>query len=88
MIVIHTLRTANNKDSKRLIELLNLHTSDQKLKDEALCLMQKYGSIEYAQDRTKKLVRQGWSEVERLLPSSGAKEMLKAFADFLIGRKI
>lgn len=88
LMVIHTLRTANNKDSKRLIELLNMHTSDQKLRDEAICLMQKYGSIEYAQDRAKKMVEQSWSEVERLLSSSDAKEMLKAFADFLIGRKI
>ena len=88
LMVIHTLRTANNKDSKRLIELLNVHTSDQKLRDEAVYLMQKYGSIEYAQDWAKKMVKQGWSEVERLLSSSGAKEMLKAFADFLIGRKI
>jgi geranylgeranyl pyrophosphate synthase len=88
LMVIHTLRTANNKDSKRLIELLNMHTSDQKLRDEAIGLVQKYGSIEYAKIRAKKMVEQSWSEVERLLPSSDAKEMLKAFAEFLIGRKI
>jgi geranylgeranyl pyrophosphate synthase len=88
LMVIHTLRTANNKDSKRLVELLSMHTSDQKLRDEAIGLMQKYGSIEYAKERAKKMVEQNWSEVERLLPSSDAKEMLKAFAEFLIGRKI
>lgn len=88
LMVIHTLRTANNKDSRRLVELLNMHASDQKLRDEAIGLMQKYGSIEYAKERAKKMVEQNWSEVERLLPSSDAKEMLKAFAEFLIGRKI
>jgi geranylgeranyl pyrophosphate synthase len=88
LMVIHTLRTANTKDSKRLIELLNMHASNQKLRDEAICLMQKYGSIEYAQDKAKKMVKQGWNEVERQLSTSDAKEMLKAFADFLIGRKI
>lgn len=88
LMVIHTLRTANNRDSKRLVELLNMHTSDQKLRDEAFGLMQKYGSIEYAKDRAKKMIGQSWSEVEKSLPSSDAKEMLKAFAEFLIGRKI
>jgi geranylgeranyl pyrophosphate synthase len=87
-MVIHTVRTANNKDRKRLIGLLNMHTSDQKLRDEAIRLLQKNGSIEYAQDEAYKMVKKDWSEVKELLPSSDAKEMLKAFADFLIGRKI
>ena len=87
LIVIHTLTMANKKDSKRLVEILNMHTSDQKLKDEALSLMQKYRSIEYTQDMAKKLVDQSWSEVEELLPPSDVKEKLRAFAEFLIGRK-
>ncbi len=87
LMVIHALRTANNKDSKRLVEILNMHTSDQKLRDEAISLMQKYRSIEYTRDTAKKLVGQSWSEVEGLLPPSGVKEELKAFAEFLIRRK-
>ena len=87
LIVIHTLRTANTRDRRRLLEILNMHTSDQKLKDEAIGLMQKYGSIQYTQNAAKKLVEQSWREVEGLLPSSDAKERLKAFAEFLIERK-
>ncbi len=88
LMVIRTLRMARHADSKRLIELLNMHTSDQKLRDEAISLMQKYGAIEYAKNKAKAMVKKGWREAEGYLPSCTTKEMLKAFADFLIGRKI
>ena len=87
LIVIHTLKVANAKDRNRLIEILNMHTSDQKLKDEAIKIMEKYGSINYAKDFARKIVKESWKEVERLLPASEAKEKINAFAKFLIERK-
>jgi len=86
--VIHTLKVADPADRSRLVEILNLHTSKQKLRNEAITIMQNYGSIEYAKEKAKKMVRKSWSEVDPLLPSSVAKEKLKAFAVFLIERKI
>ena len=47
LMVIYTLKKANSADKKRLIEILNMHTSDQKLRNEAIALMQKYGAMEY-----------------------------------------
>ncbi len=88
LIVIHTLNVANSKDRKKLIEILKIHTSDQKLRDEAIAIIQKYGSIEYAKNFAKKIVEESWKEVEKLLPESEAKEKLNAFARFLIERKI
>jgi geranylgeranyl pyrophosphate synthase len=88
LIVIHTLKVADSKDKKRLIQILNMHTSDQKLQDEAIAIMQKYSSIEYARRFATNLVEESWREVEKLLPASEAKEKLKAFAEFLIKRKI
>jgi geranylgeranyl pyrophosphate synthase len=78
---------ADAKDRNRLIEILNMHTSDQKLKDEAIKIMEKYGSINYAKDFARKIVKESWKEVERLLPASEAKEKINAFAKFLIERK-
>jgi geranylgeranyl pyrophosphate synthase len=86
--VVHTLRVSNARDMKRLVEILNMHTSDQKLKDEAIAIMQKYDSIEYAKRFAKGIVKKSWNEAEQLLPASEAKEKLKAFAEFLIERKI
>jgi geranylgeranyl pyrophosphate synthase len=85
---IHTIRVSNTKDRKKLIKILNMHTSDQKFRDEAIAIMQKYDSIEYAKRFSRRIVKRSWSEVDQLLPASEAKEKLKAFAEFLIERKI
>ena len=88
LMVIYTLKKASEEDRRRLIEILNMHTSDQALRDEAIAIMEKYGAIDYARNFAKKLVEESWKEIEELLPSSNAKEKLKAFAKYLIERKI
>lgn len=88
LMVIHTLEKATAKDKKRLITILNTHTSDQKLRDEATRIMKKYNSIEYTKQTARKLVQQSWNQVEQLVPSSEAKEKLRAFATYLVERKI
>jgi geranylgeranyl diphosphate synthase type I len=86
--VIHTVKVARGRDRKRLIEILAMHTSDENLKEEAIAIMQKYDSIEYVKEFSRRIVKKSWKEVEQLLPTSEAKEKLKAFAEFLIERKI
>jgi geranylgeranyl pyrophosphate synthase len=88
LIVIHTLDVANAEDKRRLIEILSMHTSDQRLIDEAMKIIEKYGSTDYAKTFARKIVEENWVEVEKILPPSNAKEELKAFAKFLIERKI
>jgi geranylgeranyl pyrophosphate synthase len=65
-----------------------MHTSDQKLRDEAIATVKKYGSIEYVKQSARKIVEQSWRDAEKLIPASDAKEKLNAFAKFLIERKI
>jgi geranylgeranyl pyrophosphate synthase len=88
LMVIHTLKKADSTDRKRLIQILNMHTSDQTLRDEAIALMQKYDAIEHVKHTATRIVEESWSEVDKLLPASEAKEKLKAFAEFLIQRTI
>jgi geranylgeranyl pyrophosphate synthase len=88
LIVIHTLKAANSKDKKRLIKILNMHTSDQTLIDEAIAIIEKHGSIDYVKKFARKMVEESWREAETLIPDSDAKEKLNAFAKFLIERKI
>ncbi len=86
LLVIYTLKVAKPSDKKRLIEILNLHTSDQKLRDEAIALMQKYNAMEHVKQTAERMVMDSWNEAEKLLPTPQAKEKLKAFAEFLIKR--
>jgi geranylgeranyl pyrophosphate synthase len=88
LMVIHTLEKAKPSDKERLKEILKMHTSDQKLREEAIGIMEKYGSIEYAKQFARKLVQQSWKEVDNVLPPSDAKEKLRAFANYLVERKI
>jgi geranylgeranyl diphosphate synthase type 3/geranylgeranyl diphosphate synthase type I len=86
LMVIYTLKKANSADKKRLIEILNMHTSDQALRDEAIALMQKYSAVEHVKHTAERIVEESWSEAEKLLPTPQAKEKLKEFAEFLIKR--
>ena len=86
LMVIYTLKKASPADRKRLINILNMHTSDQRLRDEAIAIMEKYNAIEHVKQTASQIVTGSWSEAEKLLPESEAKEKLKAFAEFLIKR--
>ena len=88
LMVIRTLKTANTKDRKRLIEILNLHTPDQKLRDEAIAIIQKNKAFDYVKKKADSMVEDSWKEVDKLLNPTVGKEKLKAFAEFLIKRSI
>ena len=88
LMVIHTLKNASNADKKRLIQILNMHTSNQALRDEAISIMQKYRAIDHVKHTAEQIVKESWREAEQLLPTPQAKEKLKAFAEFLIKRNI
>jgi geranylgeranyl pyrophosphate synthase len=87
LIVIHTLKVADAQDRKRLVEILDKHTSNQELRDEAIALMMKYGSIEYVEQFARKIVEDSWRRVEELLPDSNRKDELKSFIEFLVRRE-
>ena len=86
LMVIHTLKIASNADKGRLIQILNMHTSDKALRNEAVFIMQKYNAIEYVRQMSTQIVEESWKEAEQLLQASEAKQKLKAFAEFLIKR--
>lgn len=88
LIVIHCLENASKDDADRLREILLLHTNEQTLIEEAVAIIHKTESIEFARQRAREIVGGAWSEMESALPESEAKKKLKAFADFLIERNV
>lgn len=88
LMVIHALKKAEAGDKERLIEILNMHTTDQKIRNEAIDIIRKYGSIEYAKEYARNMMKESWKEIDEFLPPSNAKEELKAFASYLVERKI
>ncbi|MFH0969996.1 MAG: polyprenyl synthetase family protein [Candidatus Diapherotrites archaeon] len=88
IMVLHTLEKATPEDKRRLLGILNAHPEDEKTIQEAIEIIKKYGGIEYGAGRAKELVEKSWKMVEKVLPSSHAKNVLQAFAHYLINRKI
>lgn len=87
LMVINTLKKATKKDKKRLIEILNKHTDDLEERKEAIEIIKKYDSIEYAKKVAKKIMREAWEEADRVLNPSPAKKRLKEFINYLIERQ-
>jgi len=87
LMVIHTLKKATPEDKKRLIEILNKHTDNMEERREAIEIIQKYGSVEYAMEVAKKIMEEAWQEADRLLKPSPAKERLREFVYYLIERQ-
>lgn len=88
LMVIHTLKKANPRDKKRLLEILNKHTDNLAEIKKAVELIKKYGSLNYAKNFSQKIVSDTWQEVSQLLPESRAKKKLKDFINYLVERKI
>jgi len=88
LLVIHALKSATPSDAARLKKILSMHTRNPKLIQEALDIIQKHGSIEYAKNTARRLVQKAWAEAEPLFKNSSAKKTLKALIDFSIERQI
>jgi geranylgeranyl pyrophosphate synthase len=88
IMALHALQHAGEAEKARLIEILNSHPANQETINEAIEIIKKNGSIEYAKEKARELVKQAWKKLNPVLKESTAKKTLKDFADYLIERKI
>lgn len=88
LLVLRTLKNAEKPDKDRLLEILKMHTKDRKLIEEAISIIKKYGSVQYAKEFAREMVKNAWKDAEPLLPENESKEKLRAFADFMVEREI
>ena len=86
-MVIHSI---NKKDttSERLSHILNLKTNDENLLKEAIQILIKNGSVEYAKDRAAKMMNQAWKELAPVIPNGRPKDNIEQLSQFLINRDI
>ncbi len=87
LMVIHCIENSSTKDGLRLKEILSMHTDDVGLKREAIELMEKSGSLDYASGVAREIILGAWSAVEPKLKQSKSKALLKDFANYLVERK-
>jgi geranylgeranyl pyrophosphate synthase len=88
LAVIYSLISLNKTKRDRLISILNSHTKEKKIVEEAINLIKETRAIELSRETANKIVLESWKEIEKDLEDSEAKLYLKAFSEFLIKRKI
>ena len=92
LILIHLLNTCSQADTTRVIEIVGQRRED-KYQDEiqeVLALMDRHGSIQFAQQRAKALARKAYSQFNQVfshLPSSRAKDIFLQLIHFIIERE-
>jgi len=86
LVAIHALQHAESSDRHRLLEILSGRTTDPAELDEAVDIMRRSRSIEFAEDYARSLILDAKEALDSALPSSGAKKLLMSMADFFVKR--
>ena len=88
IMVIHSLKNGLEKDRNRLREILLMRTKEQNLIQEAIGLIKKTGSLEYARDVGNKMIKDAWEGIDEILPESQGKKKIKLLAEYCMSRNI
>ena len=84
LVAVHALQHAPH--AEELEEILSAHTTDTKLFDRAVEIMEEAGSIEFAREFALREVAEAKAELCEKLGDSHARELLLAMADFFVSR--
>lgn len=84
--VIYSLTEAGESDRKRMVSIIQNDVFSDREFDELLCLMKKYGGIEYTEQKAHFHVSEAKQAIE-ILEESQAKDILFLLADYALTRK-
>jgi len=88
LMVIHSLNNSSAEDQARLLDILKMKTKEQTLIDEAIAILKKNGSIDYARSKEEALIQEAWDGIKNYIPNNRYKGCLKALAEFFVARKV
>ena len=86
LIVVHALQNLQQVDHDRLIEILSSHEKDPAVLEEAVALMNKSGSIDYARNYAENLTSIAKNRLIDMLEPSPSRELLVSMADWFVSR--
>ena len=86
LVVVHAIQHANDQDRARLIEILSSHEKDPKVLAEAVDIMEKTGSIQYARDYASRLTEQAKQSLVEQVAQTDARDLLISMADWFVNR--
>lgn len=86
LVVVHALQNLTNGDRERLIEILSSRERDPEVLEEAVQLMDKSGSIDYARAYAENLTSIAKNRLQDMVEPSDARDMLISMADWFVRR--
>lgn len=86
LVVVHALQNLENADRDRLVELLSSRTKELADLDEAVALMNKAGSIDYARNYAENLTSIAKNRLCGILEPSPSRDILISMADWFVNR--
>ena len=87
LMTIHTLNNAPQGERKELSEILSIKTQDQREIRRAIHILKANGSINYAREKARAIVKKAKRELS-VLPANTSTQKLLQLADFLIEREL
>jgi geranylgeranyl pyrophosphate synthase len=86
LMVVHCLSKAPEDERKRLVSILSSHSKEPADIEEAIGILRRNGSVDYAMALAGKLVAGAKSRI-RALPDSQDKGVLMSLADYVVSRE-
>ena len=86
LVVVHALQNAEPADRERLIAILSGKERDPRVLAEAVGLLEKAGSIEYARAYAQDLTEQAKAVLSEGIAPSDSREVLLSMADWFVER--
>ncbi len=86
LMVVHALANAEQADRARLIEILSAKEKDPAVLAEAVGIMQRTGSIDYARTYAENLTSIAKNRLVDMVKPSAARDMLISMADWFVNR--
>lgn len=86
LVVVHALKNASESDRAQLVEILSSKEKNQDVLAEAVEIMQRAGSIEYARAYAEKLTSDAKMRLVEKIEPSKARDLLVSMADWFVNR--
>lgn len=69
--------TISEQEKARLLEILDMGTEDETILREAISILHKSGSVEYAEERARTMLEKAWARLEKTIPQNEGRDKLK-----------
>ena len=86
LVVVHCLQNADDADRKRIIEILSSKEKDPAVLAEAVDIMERSGSIDYARSYAENLTSIAKNRLMDMVKPSDSRDLLISMADWFVSR--